>query len=56
VTIEDEVFIGHDATFINDNYPRTTNSASPQLSCKRGRRLDAVGDHAGPSRSVTAPR
>src|SRR5438045_7625839 len=26
VTIEDEVFIGHGVNFINDNYPRSTNS------------------------------
>jgi len=26
VTIEDEVFIGHNVTFINDRYPRATNS------------------------------
>lgn len=25
VTIEDEVFIGHSVTFINDSYPRATN-------------------------------
>ncbi len=25
VEIEDEVFIGHNVTFINDNYPRSTN-------------------------------
>lgn len=25
VTIEDDVFIGHDVTFINDPYPRATN-------------------------------
>jgi acetyltransferase-like isoleucine patch superfamily enzyme len=25
VTIEDNVFIGHNVTFINDNYPRATN-------------------------------
>ena len=25
VTIEDEVFIGHSVTFINDRYPRSTN-------------------------------
>jgi acetyltransferase-like isoleucine patch superfamily enzyme len=30
VTIEDEVFIGHDVTFINDPYPRATR-ASGQL-------------------------
>lgn len=27
VTIEDEVFIGHNVTFINDKYPRATNEA-----------------------------
>ena len=27
VTIEDEVFIGHGVTFINDRYPRATNGA-----------------------------
>jgi UDP-2-acetamido-3-amino-2,3-dideoxy-glucuronate N-acetyltransferase len=27
VTIEDEVFVGHGVTFINDIYPRATNSA-----------------------------
>jgi acetyltransferase-like isoleucine patch superfamily enzyme len=26
VTIEDEVFVGHSVTFINDNYPRATNA------------------------------
>lgn len=26
VTIEDEVFIGHNVTFINDRFPRATNS------------------------------
>jgi acetyltransferase-like isoleucine patch superfamily enzyme len=26
VTIEDEVFVGHSVTFINDSYPRATNS------------------------------
>jgi acetyltransferase-like isoleucine patch superfamily enzyme len=31
VTIEDEVFIGHNVSFINDKYPRSTNSdGSPQ--------------------------
>lgn len=28
VTIEDEVFIGHSVTFINDRYPRATNEDS----------------------------
>ena len=26
VTLEDEVFVGHNVTFINDRYPRSTNS------------------------------
>ena len=26
VTIEDEVFVGHNVTFINDRYPRATNA------------------------------
>jgi len=26
VTIEDQVFIGHNVTFINDKYPKSTNS------------------------------
>lgn len=27
VTIEDEVFIGHNVTFVNDRYPRATNGS-----------------------------
>jgi acetyltransferase-like isoleucine patch superfamily enzyme len=27
VTLEDEVFVGHNVTFINDRYPRSTNDA-----------------------------
>jgi len=27
VTLEDEVFIGHNVTFINDRHPRATNGA-----------------------------
>jgi UDP-2-acetamido-3-amino-2,3-dideoxy-glucuronate N-acetyltransferase len=27
VTIEDEVFVGHGVSFINDNYPRATNTS-----------------------------
>ena len=27
VTIEDEVFVGHSVTFINDSYPRATNGS-----------------------------
>ncbi len=33
VTIEDEVFVGHNVNFINDTYPRATNDAgAPQSS------------------------
>lgn len=40
VTIEDEVFVGHGVTFINDRYPRATNnSGRPQTeadwNCQR---------------------
>ena len=32
VTIEDDVFVGHGVTFINDRYPRATNSEGrPQI-------------------------
>ena len=34
VTIEDEVFIGHGVTFINDMYPRATTAGG---SCRRKR-------------------
>jgi len=31
VTIEDNVFVGHNVSFINDKYPRaTTESGTPQ--------------------------
>ena len=33
VTLEDDVFIGHNVTFINDRYPRATNGAG-QLQTK----------------------
>ena len=31
VTIEDNVFVGHGVTFINDSYPRATN---PTAACR----------------------
>jgi UDP-2-acetamido-3-amino-2,3-dideoxy-glucuronate N-acetyltransferase len=31
VCLEDEVFIGHNVTFINDRFPRATNGATGQL-------------------------
>src|ERR1700704_1824997 len=30
VTIEDDVFIGHNVSFINDRYPRATRDGRPQ--------------------------
>jgi acetyltransferase-like isoleucine patch superfamily enzyme len=30
VTIEDDVFVGHNVTFINDKYPRATSDGKPQ--------------------------
>jgi len=30
VTIEDEVFVGHGVTFVNDRYPRATAGGRPQ--------------------------
>jgi len=30
VTIEDDVFIGHGVTFVNDNYPAATTGGRPQ--------------------------
>ena len=30
VTIEDEVFVGHNVSFINDTYPRATAGGAPQ--------------------------
>ncbi len=32
VTIEDEVFIGHGVTFINDKFPRATNEVQESLA------------------------
>ena len=34
VTLEDEVFVGHNVTFTNDRYPRATNRAA---NCRRKR-------------------
>src|SRR5438132_4346713 len=37
VTVEDEVFIGHNVSFINDKYPRATNQdGSPQTEADWG--------------------
>ncbi len=48
VTIEDDVFIGHGVTFINDSYPRATTPEGE--SADRGR-LEGR-DHRGEERSV----
>ena len=32
VTVEDEVFVGHNVSFINDKYPRATNAAGKPQS------------------------
>ena len=53
VTLEDEVFIGHGVTFINDRYPRATNTdGSPQTDADwacvptRVKRAASVGSGA----------
>ena len=37
VTIEDNVFIGHNVTFINDRYPRAVNPAAGSRMMPTGR-------------------
>jgi len=49
VDIEDNVFIGHGVTFINDSYPRATGAGgSLQMSCASflgsGQRIELYGD------------
>src|SRR6516225_8932139 len=41
VTIEDEVFIGHGVTFINDSYPRATTSDG-QLQTEADWKMEAT--------------
>src|SRR4051812_10645640 len=48
VTIEDEVFIGHSVTFINDAYPRAT-SAGGQLQTEADWKVDATVVRKGAS-------
>jgi acetyltransferase-like isoleucine patch superfamily enzyme len=50
VTIEDEVFIGHNVSFINDRYPRATNpdgglqtDADWKLETTRVKRRASIG-------------
>jgi acetyltransferase-like isoleucine patch superfamily enzyme len=52
VTIEDEVFIGHGVTFVNDRYPRATSDGRPQTDADwevvpvRVKRAASVGSGA----------
>jgi acetyltransferase-like isoleucine patch superfamily enzyme len=41
VTIEDHVFIGHNVTFINDKYPRSTNN-NGELQTEEDWRVDPI--------------
>src|SRR6202451_4433529 len=41
VTIEDDVFIGHSVTFINDSYPRST-AASGALQTEKDWRVETT--------------
>jgi acetyltransferase-like isoleucine patch superfamily enzyme len=41
VTIEDRVFVGHNVTFINDKYPRSTNS-NGELQTEDDWRVDPI--------------
>lgn len=50
VTIEDEVFVGHNVSFINDRYPRATNGNGQlqtaedwKLECTRVKRRASIG-------------
>jgi acetyltransferase-like isoleucine patch superfamily enzyme len=48
VTIEDNVFIGHGVTFVNDAYPRATN-ASGELQTESDWRVEATRIRKGAS-------
>ncbi len=57
VTIEDEVFIGHNVTFINDLYPRATNgdgSLQTELDWKVTPTLIKKGASVGSSATILA--
>jgi len=41
VTIEDDVFVGHNVTFINDTYPRATNSGG-KLQTEQDWRVESI--------------
>jgi len=48
VTIEDNVFVGHNVTFINDTYPRATNSEG-QLQTEEDWRVEPIRVKKGAS-------
>jgi acetyltransferase-like isoleucine patch superfamily enzyme len=57
VTVEDEVFIGHNVTFINDLYPRATNaegSLQTEADWKCIRTLVKRGASVGSSSTILA--
>ena len=45
VQIEDEVFVGHGVTFINDKYPRATNAAGERQTAADWQLLTTVVQH-----------
>ena len=49
VTVEDEVFIGHNVSFINDNYPRATR---PDGALQTGADWEVVPTHVGRGASI----
>src|SRR6266446_5550898 len=55
VTLEDEVFIGHNVTFINDLYPRSTNvdgQLQSEADCKCGPTVIKKGASIGSSSTL----
>src|ERR1700751_4077551 len=48
VTIEDNVFVGHGVTFINDSYPRATTAAG-QLQTEKDWKVEQTHIKAGAS-------
>ncbi len=57
VTIEDNVFIGHGVTFINDSYPRATNaggSCRPRRDWKVERTVVKKGASVGSGSTILA--
>jgi acetyltransferase-like isoleucine patch superfamily enzyme len=48
VTIEDDVFVGHNVTFINDRFPRATNSGG-QLQTEQDWKCETIRVRKGAS-------